>query len=404
MTDLIDLDTARAHIADACASLPGEMLKFDAAIGRVCSEKVMARVSHPPADLSAMDGYAVRHADCAGGATLRIVGESRAGTPFDGTIGTGEATLVSTGAHMPAGSDHVLILEDARREGDRVTVVEEQSEARHIRRAGMDFAEGDVLVRAGVRLTPAHMALAAAAGGSEVTVARQPQVAILTNGDELRDPGEAPDAATVYDSNSIALAAQFSSFGASARWIGRAGDDAADVEAKLASGDGADLLVVAGGASVGPHDLVKGAFAALGGEIIFSKVALRPGKPVWFGTLPSGTRVLGLPGNPASSYVCAHLFGKLAVERLSGLQAPVAIAGAMRTALAAEHLAANGPRPGFHRAALQHRDDGTIAIALTGSQDSSLLKPLAAADALLFQNANAPAVGAGARVSYLPLS
>ncbi len=400
---MIGLTEAREAIAAACPALEAEDVPLAQALGRVSAQDVTALVGHPPADQSAMDGYAVRHADCAVGSVLEIIGESRAGTPFDGQIGAGQATLVSTGAHMPAGTDHVLILEDAAREGERVTVEDDQPEARHIRRAGIDFSAGEVLVRAGEPLTPARLALAAAAGLGAISATRQPSVAVMTNGDELLDPGTPPDGPTVFDSNSIALAAQFTRFGANARWLGRAGDEASDVEAKLASGDGADLIVIAGGASVGPHDLVKGAFAALGGELVFSKVALRPGKPVWFGRLPSGTRVLGLPGNPASSYVCAHLFGKLAIERLSGGDAPADIAAAMRTAIAAQDLASNGPRDTYQRAALTHDEDGTTSIALTGSQDSSLLRPLAAADALLFRNANAPAVQAGALVSYLPI-
>ncbi len=400
---MIGLHEARELIAGACEPLGAEDVALAAALGRTSGQDVTALVAHPPADQSAMDGYAVRHADCAVGSVLEIIGESRAGAPFAGKVEAGQATLVSTGAHMPAGTDHVLILEDAARDGERVTVQDDQPGARHIRRAGIDFSEGETLVRKGELLTPARLALSAAAGLGAISATRQPTVAVMTNGDELLDPGTPPAGPTVFDSNSIALAAQFTSFGADARWLGRAGDEAADVETKLASGTTADLVVIAGGASVGPHDLVKGAFAALGGELIFSKVAMRPGKPVWFGRLPSGTLVLGLPGNPASSYVTALLFGRLTVERLSGLDTPADISAVMRTAIAAQDLAANGPRDTFERAALTHGEDGTTRVAPTGSQDSSLLRPLALADALLLRNANAPAVQAGALVSYLPL-
>lgn len=400
---MITLEEARERIAAACAPADHETLPLAEALGRICAQGVVARVSCPPADLSAMDGYAVRHADCSPGSTLRITGESRAGAPFAGRIEAGQAALISTGAHLPDGADHILILEDAVREGKQVTVRVDQPEAGHIRRAGIDFSQGDVLLKAGDHLNAARLALAAAGGHGAVTAACRPGIAILTNGDELLDPGTAPGPACVYDSNAIALAAQFTSFGARARWVGRAGDDPADVEAKLAGADGADLLVIAGGASVGPHDLVKAAFAARGGELVFSKVAVRPGKPVWFGRLPSGTLVLGLPGNPASSYVAALLFGKLAVERLSGLPTPPCAESTMRTAITRHDLPANGPRDAFLRAALTYGDDGTTGISLTGSQDSSLLRPLAAADALLFRKANAPAVQAGALVLYWPL-
>ncbi len=400
---MIALEEARERIAAACAPADHETVPLAEALGRICAQDVIARISCPPADLSAMDGYAVRHDDCERGNVLEIIGESRAGAPFAGRIEAGQATLISTGAHLPEGADHVLILEDAVVEGQRVTIRVDQPEARNIRRAGIDFGQGDVLLLGGDHLNAARLALAAAGGHGAITASRRPDIAILTNGDELLDPGTAPGPASVYDSNAIALAAQFTGFGAQARWVGRAGDDTADVEAKLAQADGADLLVIAGGASVGPHDLVKGAFAAQGGELIFSKVAVRPGKPVWFGRLPSGTLVLGLPGNPASSYVTALLFGKLAVERLSGLPSPPCVDSTMRTAITQQDLAANGPRDAFLRAALTYADDGTTRISLTGSQDSSLLRPLAAADGLLFRKANAPAVQAEALVSYWPL-
>ena len=404
---MIALEEARRLLAANCQplgqSLDSETVSLADAAGRICASDIAAMVSVPPADLSAMDGYAVRHADCAVGSRLQIVGESRAGTPFPGRIGSGEATLVSTGAHIPGGADRVLILEDASRSDSTVVVEQEQSGTGHIRRAGIDFARGDALVSAGERLTAARLALLAAAGHGTASVFKKPRVAILTNGDELLDPGSEPGNASIYDSNSVALAAQLTAFGADASWIGRAGDSADEVADMLARGDGSNLLVIAGGASVGPHDLVKAAFGALGGEILFSKVAVRPGKPVWFGRLPSDPRVLGLPGNPASSYVTALLFGKLAVETLAGLAPPASLEQALRHAAVSHDLEANGPREMFQRAALTHGADAATRIALTGAQDSSLLRPLAAADALLFRKANAPAAGAGAIVPYLPL-
>ena len=403
MSGPLSLREARHLIIDACTTLDVQELPLADALGMVAAQDVTAVVSHPPHALAAMDGYAVRNADCALGSCLEIIGESRAGAPFDGSIAEGKATLISTGAHIPDGADRVLILEDGERSANTVRVTDEQSDARHIRHEGIDFSYGDILVHSGTRLTPAALALTAAAGLGTVAVQRRPRVAVLTNGDELLDPGTSPAGPTVYDSNSIALPAQFTAFGAEAHWIGRAGDRQDQVKTMLARRANADLLVIAGGASVGPHDLVKGAFAALGGTIVFSKVALKPGKPVWFGKLPSGTHVLGLPGNPASSYVTAELFGRLAIQCLTGTPPALDVTDTFRPALVSENLPANGPRDTFQRAVLSHRADGATAIAQTGSQDSSLLRPLAAANALLFRNANAPAIQAGALVSYLPL-
>ena len=400
---MIDFEQARALVAQGCPALPGERVPIGDALGRVCAEDVAARVSSPPADLSAMDGFAVREADAQEGNSLAIVGESRAGNPFAGTIASGEAVAVSTGAHIPSGAERVVIVEDVRCEGRMLQIAVAQPGGTNIRPAGMDFTKGEVLVRRGERLTRARLGIAACGGHAWIAAYGRPRVAIATNGDELIDPGSEPAATSIYDSNSVALRAQFAQFGAEADWIGRAGDSRDSVREMLDRGDGADLLVVAGGASVGPHDLVKPVFEELGGTLTFSKVALRPGKPVWFGSLPSGTRVLGLPGNAVSAYVTALLFGRLAVDCLSGVSAPRSLDDALRPALSAEALPANGPRDAFERATLEYRDDGTTRIAPAPSQDSSLLRPLAAADALLFRKANAPAVAAGAPVSYLPI-
>jgi molybdopterin molybdotransferase len=401
---MISLLEARDLLVRHCTPLPAETLAIGKALGRNSAASIDARTASPPADLSAMDGFAVRQGDCAVGAVLDIVGESRAGAPFDGVIGPGQAVHISTGAHVPAGSDHVLIVEHAVVEEDRVRVAEAQTATRHIRPAGLDFSKGDRLIDKGQAMTPARLALVAAGGHATIEAIRAVRIAIMTNGDELRDLGAAPDARAVFDSNAVGLAAQFESFGADARWIGRAGDRQDEVVATMQDGMQDDLLVIAGGASVGRHDLVKAAFARLSGQIVFSKVAVRPGKPVWFGTLPGGPLVLGLPGNPASAFVTALLFGRLAVDRLSGRPVEPDLAAVMRRAVLDEDLPANGPRDAFLRAALRPGTDGTMHIALTGAQDSSLLRPLAAADALLFRDAGAPELAAGGTVSFLPLS
>ncbi|MEO7027563.1 MAG: molybdopterin molybdotransferase MoeA, partial [Caulobacteraceae bacterium] len=298
---LLAVDEARARMLAAVSPLGVERVVLDDALGRVLAADVLAGRDQPPFFASAMDGWAVRAA--AGAGPRRIIGESAAGRGFAGELAPGDAVRIFTGAALPAGADAVVIQEDARHEGDRVWVPEALA-GRHARPPGQDFRAGERLLAAGERLDPWRLALAAAAGAGTLLVRRRPRVAVLTTGYELADPGATPGPFQIFDSGSTALTALARSWGAEASALSRAGDDIAAI-AGAVGGARCDLLVVVGGASVGDHDLVKPALAGLGLALRVESVAVRPGKPTWFGTLADGRRVLGLPGNPASALVCA---------------------------------------------------------------------------------------------------
>ncbi|MEO1043996.1 MAG: molybdopterin molybdotransferase MoeA [Pseudomonadota bacterium] len=400
MSRLITLAEARKHILDALTRLPVETVLLAHATRRVLAEDIIARHDQPAENISAMDGYAVRLQDCDVGNAIRVIGEARAGDAFDRAIGPGEAVRISTGAWLPSGADHILIQEEAECDGDTLVATVAQAANGFIRARGRDFSTGALLLDAGTRLTPAAIALCAAAGRNKVAVYRRPGVAILTNGDELCEPGEALRSGALYDSNGDGLAAQIAVWGGSIGWQGRGGDDAAAMATVLNQAKGHDLLVIAGGASVGPHDIVRTAFTAGGGKEIFSRMAVKPGKPAWFGrfgTMP----VIGLPGNPASAFVTAELLVRLAVEHMAGDAVSADLP--LQSALASKALPANGPRETFARAIVSDNGKGQRIIAAADDQDSSLLRPLVAANALLHRPAGAAAVATGEYVRYLAL-
>ncbi len=391
---LMTVAAARAAMLAGVQPLELANVPLAEALGRVLAGEVRAMRNQPPVAVSSMDGWAVRAED--GGAARRIVGESAAGRPFAGRVGQGEAARIFTGAPVPEGADSVVIQEEARREGDRVTVPEVAVGA-FVRRAGLDFAAGDVLLRAGVRLDPWRLALAAAAGRGALAVARAPEVTILSTGDEVVAAGAAPGPAQIFDSASPALTALAVCWGAAAR-LAHAGDDETTI-ADLAAGCGGDLLVTLGGASVGDHDLVKPALRRLGLALAVESVAVRPGKPTWFGRLTDGRAVLGLPGNPASALVCAELFLRPLLNALQGADpAPRPIPARLEAP-----LPANGPREHWMRARLVHAPDGGLLARPLADQDSSLVTVFAEAQALLRRAADAPAAGAGDAVEILLL-
>jgi molybdopterin molybdotransferase len=339
-----------------------------------------------------MDGYAVRDPVGAGDA-LRVIGEAAAGHPFHGAVGPGEAVRIFTGAPMPEGANRVVIQEDVTRDGDGIAV-RAMDAARHVRSAGGDFAAGHV-VSAPRRLTARDVALLAAMGCGRVPVARRPVVAILATGDELRAPGAALGEGMVFASNSYGLAAMARAMGAEARLLPIARDDAASLAMSFRLAEGTDLLLTVGGASVGEHDLVAGAAAEAGIDLAFAKVAMRPGKPLMAGRGPNGAMV-GLPGNPVSALVCAHVFVQPMIDRMLGLPP------SDRTAVAqlAGNVPANGPRAHYMRATIAA--DGACLVA--EHQDSSLLTVLAQADALVIRPPHDPARRAGEPVRILPMT
>jgi molybdopterin molybdotransferase len=393
---LLSVADARARMLAAATPLAAERTPLGEAHGRVLAEPVRAGRPQPPFAASAMDGWAVRAAD--GSAPRRIVGESAAGRGYDGELRPGEAVRIFTGAAAPAGADAIVIQENARREGEQVTP-EGPVDGRWIRRAGLDFAAGDRLLAPGVRLDPWRLALAAAAGCASLAVARRPAVAVLATGEEIVAPGADPGPFQIFDSATTALCALASSWGARPFALRAVGDREADI-ADAVGAAGGDLVVTLGGASVGDHDLVKPALARLGLTLRVESVAVRPGKPTWFGVLSDGRLVLGLPGNPASAMVCAELFLHPLLQALQGADPAVRLERAPLFV----GLPANGEREHWMRARRGPAPGGAPAITPMPDQDSSLVSVFAEADALVRRAPHAPAAAPGELVDILPLA
>jgi len=372
---MISVDEALAVLARHRLDLPTDRVGLDRALNRELAEDVSARVTLPPHAGSAMDGYAVRFADLAGqGTRLQVIGEAPAGTPFPGSAGPGEAVRIFTGSVVPQGADHIVIQEDVTREGDQILLDQTQASRAHIRAAGGDFSAGDVLLRAGMRLGPAQIAVAAAADHAAVPVRRRTRVAILANGDELRAPGSDPGGGEIIASNYYGLAALLRKWGAEPIDLGIARDSPEDIAEHIERASDADIIVPIGGASVGDHDHMFAAFTDAGFAPIFRKIAVKPGKPTWFAAKGSQL-VLGLPGNPASAFVCAQLFLRALLSGAERL--------AEQPAVLTDSLRANGPRENFLRARLSVGTDGTRQVSALDRQDSSLISPFLDADCLI---------------------
>lgn len=366
--------------------------------GRVLSEPLAAKFTQPPFDASAMDGYALRAADVARlPASLRVVGEAAAGRGFKGQVGRGEAVRIFTGAPIPTGADAVVIQENTSRDADVVTVRDGTHDMEHIRPRGGDFSAGDVLLSAGRKLTARDITLAAAMGHAALPVRRQPLVAILATGDELVVPGQTPGPDQIVCSNTFGIAAMVHAAGAIPRLLGIARDSAESIRSLVQQAEGADILVTVGGASVGDHDLVGPVLAAHGLHLDFWRIAMRPGKPLMYGRLDR-QHVLGLPGNPVSSMVCARLFLVPLIRSLQGLEPEPARPVEARTAVA---LAANGARAHYMRATSSRAPDGDLDVTPVASQDSSLMRPLAGANCLIVRPIAAPPQHIGQRVPIL---
>src|SRR5438105_12393211 len=315
---MISVEEALARLLAPLEPVPVEQISIAEGAGRVLAEDLAARRTQPPFAVSAMDGYAVRAEDVVQvPARLRIVAEIPAGAGYDGTIGPGEAARIFTGAPIPAGADAIVIQENTARDGDRVEVREGAAKGRYVRRAGLDFAEGEVLLEAGRRLTPRDIGLAAAMNRPWLFVHRRPRVGILSTGDEIVMPGDPIGPHQIVSSNSLSLAAFVAACGGIPVSVGNAPGDPAALRQVAAATRGVDLLVTTGGASVGEHDLVRDALGADGLELDFWQIAMRPGKPLMVGRY-RGTPMVGLPGNPVSALVCALLFLRPALDCLSG--------------------------------------------------------------------------------------
>jgi len=389
---MIPVDAALEKLFSLVSPLGTETVALHAAAGRVLAEDAVAKRDQPPFSASAMDGYAVRGTEARPGAVFRVIGEAAAGHGFDGALGPGEAVRIFTGAPVPEGADRVVIQEDVTRDGDRITLSEALGTGTHIRRQGADFAVSD-RVAAPRLLSPSDVALLAAMNLAELVVARRPEVALISTGDELVMPGEAPGPDQIIASNTFGLKALLDALGARARILPIARDNDASLRTAFDLARGADLVVTIGGASVGDHDIVGDVAASLGMERAFYKVAMRPGKPLMAGRMGDAAMV-GLPGNPVSAMVCGHVFLAPMIRAMLGLgqaRAP------RRTAPLATDLAEAGPREHYMRARLS---DGRLVPE--ADQDSSLLSVLARADALLIRPDGDGPRRAGELTEYIP--
>jgi molybdopterin molybdotransferase len=414
-TPLLSLDDARAQMLARVVPLPVETVALQEALGRVLAEPIESRLTLPPWDNSAMDGFAVRSTDIDGAdddhpIKLRVIGESAAGRSFPGQVGEGTAVRILTGAPLPDGADSVVPVEDtdapwgAAALPQTVRITASRPPGSHIRRIGSDLREGYPLLAAGTELAPAALAVAAAGGHAQLSVHHAPRVAILATGDELVPVGQPLAVDQIPDSNTVGLTAQAREAGADVRSLGIATDELNVVVARLrAALEWADVIVVSGGVSVGAHDVVKDAFAEIG-TVSLWRVAVQPGKPLAFGSAPNVGRegdvlLFGLPGNPVSSFVTFELFVRPVLRRLSG-HADV-IGRDHVTAVLAEPVSKSPGRRAFLRVRLEGNDDLGWTASLAGGQDSHVLSALAAANGLAIVSEDVDSVAAGASVDVL---
>ena len=397
---LLSVAEALTRVTQGLEPLEPERVALEQARGRVLAEDIAAHLTQPPFDASAMDGYAVRAADVATlPATLRLIGDALAGRGFDGEVGQGEAVRIFTGAPVPKGADTVVIQENTEAAPGVVTV-KDAAPGRHIRPRGQDFTKGEVLLRAGTRLGPRELMLAAAMNHAELPVRRKPKVAILATGDEVVPPGTALDRDQIVSSVPAGLAALIEAQGGEPMSLGIAQDTTESLVTLARTGSAADILVTVGGASVGERDLVSAALRSEGMELDFWKIAMRPGKPLLYGRL-GHQRVLGMPGNPVAALICGLVFLVPMLHRVLGLREDDR---GPHEAVLGQALEANGPREHYMRAGSTWRPGGERLVAPLAAQDSALMADFARADCLIVRPPDAPALAPGSRVTIIPLN
>lgn len=399
--DALTVAEALARIVDGVTPTEAETVPLEHAAGRVLAAPVAATLTQPPFNASAMDGYAVRAGDVATlPATLEVIGESAAGHGFGKHVDVGQAVRIFTGAPVPTGADAIIIQENTTRDGDRVTVTGGTPDPNHIRPRGLDFADGATLLNTGDTLNARTMTLAAAMGHANLSVRRKPRIAIIATGDELVMPGQPVGPDSIVCSNPFGIAAMANAAGGEARFIGIAGDTKDSLRAAIQKAHSDDILITIGGASVGDHDLVAPALEAEGMALDFWRIKMRPGKPLLFGRL-SAQRILGLPGNPTSSLICARIFLLPLIAALLGRNPFAQSEG--EPARLAEALPANGPRAHYMRGVIRDAATSPPTVAALPNQDSSMLTPLAEAQCLIIRESHAPQADANDKVVMLKL-
>ena len=395
MSNLISVEQALNLLRTNRLKIESERVALEDALGRRLAAPIVAQVGRPSVAVSAMDGYAVKLDDVRSeGARLKLIGTAPAGHPFSGTIRKNTTVRVFTGSVVPDGADHILIQENAARDGDDIIVTEGSDTPRHIRHPGIDFQIDDVLVPLGTLLEPAHLAVAASGNNATVQVEKRLRVGMLSNGDELKHPGADLQPGELVNSNPFGLAGLIERWGGEPVRLGVAADSIESIHAHIDAAT-VDILLPIGGASVGDHDHMRDAFRERGFAPVFEKIAVRPGKPTWF-SRTNEVLALGLPGNPASAMVCAHLF----LSPLLGVDWRTELVSARLT----HAIGANGPREHYMRARIEVTDEGVLEVTAAPSQDSSLLSTFVQHNALLRRLPNESDLASGALVRVLPIA
>ncbi len=394
---LMPVDEALARVLGAGKVLGSEFVKLDDVIGRVLAKDLKAKRDQPPFQSSAMDGYAVRHDDLTD--RLNLIGVSAAGHAFKGIVKKGQAVRILTGAPLPLGADTIVIQENVAVEGCTISIREAPALGRNIRPQGLDFKKNDILFAAGTRISARDIGLMAAANAAVISVRKRPRVVLFTTGDELVLPGDRPRTDQIFSSNSHALAAMLSAWGAKVINLGIVRDDMRATVAAINKAAKADILVTTGGASVGDHDYVQEALKHAGIKIDFWKIALRPGKPLMFGN-KGKLSVLGLPGNPVSALVCARIFLKPLIAKMLGLD----FTEVHVMARIADALPANDERQDYLRAILRYEENGARVVQVFSKQDSSMQRNLRDADCLIVRPPHAPEMPRNALVPVILLN
>ena len=393
--DFVSIKEALQLLQSNCGEQPIERVSINHCRGRILAEDLISKETVPPFDSAAMDGYAVRFSDVTRtGSSLRMIGEVAAGQHNCFSISSNQTVRVFTGAPMPSGADHVLIQEHAEVSDQSVEVAQFQERARHIRKAGGDFRAGDTILKKGTRISASNYGLLAAANHETVIVFAQPKIALITTGSELKPLGSVLEHGQIIESNSYALMALLEDYGASVRRIGNAIDCKSSIAEKFEEASAADIIITIGGASVGKHDLVRNVFTDLSGKFEFERIAVRPGKPTWFGTL-SDQLVLGLPGNPTAAFVIASLLLKPLLSMAREIE--------YTNAFLASDISSNGPRETFSRANLKI-NGGRAEVSCLRDQDTSRVKVLSSTNCFLHRPVDDPERYAGDRVNVVMVS